>query len=443
MSQPPSSPHSDRPELRGLRQRVEHLAGPENAKWFFPTVILFAGFLVCSLLILTRGDPPRSERERVAPLHRVQQVHPETILLTVTTNGTVAPRTQSDLVPQVSGTVDWVSPSLVSGGFFEKDEVLLQIDPRDYEAALESSRANLARRESENSYAAKELKRHQRLAKQNVSSATQLDNAMNRNKIAEAEYRAAKADLARAERDLERTAVKAPFTGRVREEMLGVGQYVDRSKVIARLYSVDYAEIRLPIPDDQLAFLDLPLRDGIIPVDKQSDVRLTALFAGENHTWWGRIVRTEGEIDPKSRMVHVIAQVVDPYGRKLLNPVGATRRPPLAVGLFVTAEISGKEVSDVFVLPRSALRDNNRVALADVENRLQLREVEVLRTQYDSVIIQSGLKANERVIISDLDIIVEGMKIRAVSDNTKNTKNAKSTKPGGVSNAKPAGEPGT
>ncbi len=430
----PSDPF--KPEKSGLGKLFAYLTGPGQLKWSLPSAIMLFGISVCALLIFTKGAPPQSERERLAPLHRIQRVQAETILLTVTTNGTVAPRTQSDLVPEVSGTVTWLSPSLVSGGFFEEGEVLLQIDPQDYEAALERARANLARSESERNHSSKELKRHQRLAKQNVSSATQLDNALNRNKIAEAELRASQADLARAERDLARTAIKAPFTGRVREEMLGVGQYVDRSKVIARLYSVDYAEIRLPIPDDQLAFLDLPLRDGIIPEDQQGDVHLTALFGGKTHSWWGRVVRTEGEIDPKTRMVHVIAQVEDPYGRKILDEVGATRRPPLAVGLFVTADISGLQVADVFVLPRAALRDRKRVIIVDPENRLRLREVEVLRTQYDSVIIQSGLQSGDRVIVSDLDIVVEGMKIRVMPDAAQPATRD-------VSSAKPTKEPGT
>jgi len=416
--EPSSSTHSET-EQSGVHQHFQHLTGPGQGKWRLPSAILLFGILVCSLLIFTKSDPPKGERERLAPLHRIQRVQAESILLTVSTNGTVAPRTQSDLVPEVSGTVIWVSPSFVSGGFFEEGEVLLQIDPRDYEAELEGARANLARRESESSHASKELKRHQRLAKQNISSATQLDDASNRNKIAEAELRSAQADLARAERNVERTALKAPFTGRVREEMLGVGQYVDRSKVIGRLYSVDMAEVRLPIPDDQLAFLDLPLRDGVIPENEQADVRLTAVFAGKTHTWWGNVVRTEGEIDPKSRMVHVIAQVIDPYGRKLLNPVGAARRPPLAVGLFVAADISGLQVENVFILPRSALRDNERVVTVDAENRLRLRKVNVLRTQYDSIIIDAGLNSGDRVVISDLDIVVEGMKIRVVPDAAK------------------------
>ncbi len=436
MPQRTSPPNPFRPEKGGLARLYAYLTSPGRLKWTLPSAILLFGITVCALLIFTKGAPPQSERERLAPLHRVQRVQAETILLTVTTNGTVAPRTQSDLVPEVSGTVTWISPSFVSGGFFEDGEVLLQIDPRDYEAALEHARANLARSESERNHSSRELKRQQMLAKQNVSSATQLDDALNRNKIAEAELRAAQADLARAERDLERTAIKAPFTGRVREEMLGVGQYVDRSKVIARLYSVDYAEIRLPIPDDQLAFLDLPLRDGVIPEDEQTNVRLTALFGGKTHTWWGRVVRTEGEIDPKTRMVHVIAQVEDPYGRKILEEVGATRRPPLAVGLFVTADISGLQATDIFVLPRAALRDNQRVVIVDPENRLRLREVEVLRTQYDSIIIQSGLQSGDRVVISDLDIVVEGMKIRVMPDAAKPAKRD-------VSSAKPAKGQGT
>ncbi len=368
-------------------------------------------------MMLTKPEPPKGDGARPIPILRVVEARPQRVELHVTTNGTVAPRTQSDLIPEVSGAVTWVSPALVSGGFFEEGEPLLRIDPRDYEVELERARANLARRQSEHDRRKKELDRQLRLAKQNVASATQLDDAQSAERVTQAELRVASAELAQAERNLARTEVLAPFTGRVRDEQIGVGQFIDRGRAIATLYAVDYAEVRLPVPDDQLAFLDFVVSRGMITEEHQPEVRLRARFAGNDHEWIGRVVRTEGEIDPKSRMVHVIARFDDPYGRT--EDITSSDRPPLAVGLFVEAEIAGRSVEDIIVLPRAALRGAGEVVIVDAENRLHLRRVDVLRTQSNVVFIRGGLEAGERVVISDLDIVVEGMSVRPILEGTQ------------------------
>jgi len=153
--------------------------------------------------------------------------------------------------------------------------------------------------------------------------------------------------------------------------------------------------------------------------ENQPEVRLTALFAGDTHEWIGRVVRTEGEIDPKSRMVHVIASFDDPYGRNEAASFTSSSRPPLAVGLFVEAEIAGRRVEDIIVLPRAALRGADEVVIVDEENRLHLRRVDVLRTQSDVVFIRGGLRPGERVVTSDLDIVVEGMSVRPILEGAE------------------------
>jgi RND family efflux transporter MFP subunit len=375
--------------------------------------VIGIALLAGALLYWTR---PRLETEppEVAPL-AVQVVDAETrtVQLRVTTHGTVSPRTESDLIPQVSGVITWVSPSFVSGGFFEQGDVLLRIDPRDHEAALERARAARVRAQSEHERAVVEVRRMRGLRERNAASMAQLQDAESAERVAGAALREAEAALGQAERDLERTEIRAPYRGRVRSEQAGTGQFLTRGTPIARLYATDYVELRLPVPDSQLAYLDLPLwRDGsAAPVGRNSEVLLQAEFGGREHLWRGRVVRTEGEIDPRSRMVNVVARVEKPYQRD-----GDDSRPPLAVGLFVKAEILGRVVEQVVELPRSALRRGDRVMVVDGGARLRFRQVVVLRKDREKVLIESGLSPGERVVISPIENAIEGMLVRPVSD---------------------------
>jgi RND family efflux transporter MFP subunit len=393
-----------------------------------PLAVLALGALGTWALLSTPARVEVRERVERTPQVRVLEVAPSTVKLRVQTHGTVAPRTESDLVSQVSGPATWVSPSLVSGGFFEAGEVLLKIDRRDYEAALERARATLVRAESEYDRAVKELARRHSLQERNAASAARVDDAENAERVAGAALREARAALDQAQRDLGRTELRAPFTGRVREERVGVGQFVNRGSPVARLYAIDYVEVRLPVPDSQLAYLDLPLLrpgsdsrgdDGSGGVETGPAVRLSANFAGAEHTWTGHVERTEGEIDARSRMVHVVARVEAPY-----DQTADGGRPPLAVGLFVRAEIEGREVPGAVVLPSSAVFEvaaesrggrevrESRVWVVDADDRLRTRAVEVLRTTREQVVIAGGLATGQRVVVSPLEAAADGMAVR-------------------------------
>jgi RND family efflux transporter MFP subunit len=378
-------------------------------KLLLPLAIVVTGVLGAIALVATRPDVETQSPEALPRLVRVVEVTPQTVQLRVTTHGAVAPRTESDLVPEVSGPIVWVSPSFTSGGFFEAGDLLVRIDPRDYQVALELARASLARAESELERETRELARQQNLAEREIASPAKLDAALTAERVARAARRQARANLEKAQRDLERTEIRAPFKGRVRERTADVGEFVNRGAPMAQLYATDFAEIRLPISDDELAFLDLPLwyRDGASDSDG-APVELRAHFAGAEHTWQGRVVRTEGEIDPKTRMVHVIARVEDPYRR-------SGDRPPLAVGLFVEAQILGRSTENVVTVPRAAMRGTDRLLVADGEDRLRIRRVQVVRADREQVVIRSGLEPGDRVIVSPVEAAVDGMKVRPVS----------------------------
>lgn len=406
-----------------------------------PIAILVSVVLLVVVIHATREDIAPRPPEATTPLIRTVRVEPQDFQFHVTAQGTVKPRSESDLVPQVSGEVIWVSPDLVSGGFVETDQVLVRIDRADYEAARESARANVARAESEFARADKELDRQRRLADRSVASQSRIDDAENSFRVAQATLRERRAQLERAERDLERTELRAPYRGRVRSEQADVGQFASRGVPLASLYAVDYAEIRLPLPDRELAYLEL---DGTLSgrpvsarltradadgpeVDSQEDpedasgppVVLRAEFAGRQHSWQGHIVRTEGELDPKTRMVQVVARVEDPYG--IARPGEAGEGAPLEVGLFVEADIAGRTIEDAYVLPRNALRrprgeGRPHVLVVDDDSRLRIREVDVLRTERGRVIVGAGLRPGERLCISPLRAVTDGMLVRVATD---------------------------
>jgi len=373
--------------------------------------ILGLGVLLSAVMVWLRPRAELVAPAAVAPLVRIQSVARAPIEFVVRGHGTVVPRTETELVAQVDGVVVWVAPEFVAGGFFAKGDPLLRIEPVDYEAALESARAGLARAKSELARARKERVRQQRLADRSIAAESRIDDADNAFAVAEAGLREAQARLTRARLDLERTEIRAPYDGRVRMESVDIGRFVTRGAGVGTVYAVDYAEVRLPVPDRELSFLDLPLGFHAGHEGEGPAVRLTAEFAGRAHTWEGRIVRTEGEIDPRSRTVNVVARVEDPYGR---NSQGGG--VPLAVGLFVEAEIRGREIAAAIVLPRAALREGDRVLVLDDESRLRFRSVDVLRVQRDEVVIGEGLRDGERVCVSPLPAPVDGMSVRVLDE---------------------------
>ena len=377
-----------------------------------PLVIVLAGMGLAALLLVTGPTLTPKPMEPLIPMVRIQTVTLEDVALSSLTHGTVAPRTESELVAEVAGRIISVNPNLVSGGFFSAGEELLQIDPLDYELALEQARAGIVQAQSNLANARRASGRLDSLSERQLSSVAQQDDAVNRMRIAEAILNSSQAQLSRAERDLERTRIRAPYEGRVRSERVDIGQFVNRGNAIATIYATDYAEIRLPINDEELAFLDLPLGPVIAgaQIMPATAVTITARFAGQEHRWDAKVVRTEGELDPQTRMINVVARVESPYA-----PAGG--RAPLAVGLFVDAEIHGRLARGVTVLPRSAVRAGNQVLVVDSDDRLLFRSVTVLRRVGEHAYISAGLVAGERVCISPMGNALEGMSVRIATQN--------------------------
>ena len=377
-----------------------------------PVVVIAGAVVGAALMVLARPEVETRRPDTALPLVRVVEAMPQDFAVTVRAQGSVVPRTESNVVPEVSGRVVWVSPALAAGGFFEQGEPLLRIDRVDYEVRLRRAEATVQGLESQLRLARRNLERARELKKSGVVSVVDQDDSENKERVAAAGLAEASAALEQARVDLERTEVRAPFAGRVREKHLDVGQFVERGTPVARVYAVDYAEVRLPVPDADVGFLDLALDyRGEERHDDGPAVELRARFAGDEHRWQGRIVRTEGEIDPRTRMVHAVARVEDPYGRG-----AAGDRPPLAVGMFVDAEITGRTVPGTIVVPRAALRDGNRVLVVDADGRLRPREVDVLRLDRDVAVLRSGVAPGERVCVSQVEAFTDGMRVRTVEE---------------------------
>ena len=372
--------------------------------------LLVVGVATLAAVVLVRSKPEvATQVPQVAPPGvRAHVVTVDTVQVPVLSQGTVRPRTETQIVPEIAGRVTWVAPSFASGGFFEQGDVLLRIDPFDYQQAMISARSQLAQarlrlaqEEAESEIA---LREWQSLGRGDPRALTLREPQL---EDAKASVAAAEAALVRAERDLERADVRAPYIGRVRSKNVDVGQFVTVGAAIATIYAVDVAEVRLPLPDEQLAYLDLPLAYRGSTVQDGPRVTLRTTFAGATYEWRGRIVRTEGEIDPVSRMVHVVAEVRDPYASG-----SDRRRPPLAVGMYVEAEIEGRAFDEIVVVPRAALQGRNQVLTIDRDSRLQFREIDILRATTESVYVRSGLTQGETVAISSLDGPTDGMLVQ-------------------------------
>lgn len=380
-----------------------------------PLLVVALGLAGVGLMIKLRKQIKPQPAEVLAPLVEVVTVRAQAHQFFVSAQGTVTPRTEIQLVPEVSGRVIATSTSLAAGGFFEQGDELLTIDSRDYELAVIRARAQLAqtrvlvqREEAEAEVARREW--------QKLGQGEANPLLLREPQLAEARAAVASAEavLEQAERDLGRCRIRAPFAGRVGEKSVDVGQFVSKGQPVARLYAIDFAEIRLPLPSEELAFVDLPLdyrgeeRSASTP-----EVKIRARFAGAMHEWPGRIVRTDGQIDPRTRMVIAVARVDDPYGRK-----GGDQRPPLAAGMFVDASITGRTLDQVVTVSRLALRGNGRVYVVDDANQLHFREVRIIRANQQEVVVGEGLQDGERVCLSPLDTAVDGMTVRVSAKDT-------------------------
>lgn len=373
------------------------------------TVGIVLGFVaLIALMGAARPEIKRETPEKMAPTVFVETAASGPVRLDVTAQGEVRPRTDINLTAQVAGRVVETAENFVNGGAFEEGDVLVRIEDADYRVALAGAQARIAqarealRREEAEAELAREDYEDLGFDEEPTALALRLPQLAQ----ARASYSAAQAEVDAAQLNLNRTRVRAPFTGRVRERIAGPGQYVAPGAQLGRIFSTDVAEIRLPLTDADLARLGLPIAFEASADQPGPGVKLSAIVAGGYHEWQGRIARTDAAIDPATRQISAIAVVEDPYGAAAKS-AGA----PLTIGLFVDAEIEGQPFADAIVLPRSALYGRDRVFVVNRDNILEERIVDVVSSDRDTITVARGISTGERIVVSPLRGAVAGDKV--------------------------------
>ncbi|WP_105168060.1 efflux RND transporter periplasmic adaptor subunit [Pseudoalteromonas sp. T1lg23B] len=371
---------------------------------FLPIAVLLGGIGVAVAFSAMKQPPEEKPEQVVHPLVEAQPIVVAPMQLNVDSYGLVKPKYSTELVAQVSGQVINVSDAFVKGGFVKKGEVLARIDPNDYEAALIESEANLARASSaleiEQAQAHVAKKEWQRI-KDNANATIPSELYLRKPQLAEklASFRAAQASVKRAKRNLERTYIKAPYDAIIASRDLSLGSVVNPGSIFGELNAISVAEVRLPVADNELQYLV----DGGI----NADVTLTAQVEGKPAQWQGKIVRSEGVIDQRSRMTYLVAQVQGPY---------SDQRTPLRFGAYLNATINGKVIDNAAAIPQHLVKDG-RIAVLNSDETLSFKALNVVREYNGKSIIDNGVSDGTQLITSALEYPTEGMQLK-LNDGT-------------------------
>lgn len=384
-------------------------------KFMLPLMLIIGSVLVVIAMIAWQKSQSAERKPETEKAILVETIEAEVVSLNfkVNSQGTVRPRTETTLVAEVSGKIVSVSPKFVAGGFFQEGEVLLQIDPSDYETGLKRAEAALASRQAkladETARSEQALKDWENLGRQGQPS----DLVLRKPQMADAQANvsAAEADVQKARRDLERTRINVPYDGLVRQKAVDIGQYVTPGTRLGVTFAIDTAEVRLPLTSFDLNYLDLPSE-----TEAGNKAFPPVTLSVENGTgtsqWQARIIRTEGVVDETSRVIYAVAQVIDPY-----RVLGQSDQAELKIGTFVNAEIQGLPAENVVVLPRYVLRADNTILTVNDDSQLEILPVTVLRAEPREVYLSQGITGGTKVVITTLDAPVPGTKLAIRRDD--------------------------
>ena len=381
----------------------------KHSRKLLPIAIIVAAIVISMAMNLLKPAPVKAESPDTAVAVKTISLVRTQAVLSIESQGTVAARTRTSLISEVSGRVLTVSEKFIVGGAFDTNDVLLELDPTDYEVALQRANAKLISMNAQLTFekaravqAEKEWGMTGRPAEEAPLLALRkpyLDEARANVLEAEAEVKQAKLKLAR-------TSIRAPYPGMVAAKKVDIGQYVTVGSPLGDTFATDFAEVRLP-----LTKRDLSMMNSFSNADKNSqlDLILRGSIDNTDQVWPAKLVRSEGVISEQNRALYVVAQIHDPYGR--LTSSGVATRSPLLMGTFVTATIGGKTIDDAFAIPRHALLEGSKVALVDAEQRLRLKVVEPIFGDDRFYYVIAGLEEGDEIIVSAMGVPIEGMKL--------------------------------
>ena len=379
-------------------------------------VALIAVAIVAAYLLIKYRKPPQREEPIVlAPLVEVEQLAVQDIQMIVRGYGTVSPRVEVEIVPEVPGKVVHVHPLLKAGGLIRANEEIIHIEPRDYELAVQQADAAVAeaqvRLDTEKAEADVARKEWEQLHP-NTEPSSPLVLRDPQIRRAQASLKSAKAQLATANLRLERTTLSFSFDVLIMNERVDLGQYVVVGQSLGSAYGIEAVEIEVPLEDDELAWFDVfdstAQLNGNGTAGKSSTAQVKANFGGAEHVWQGHVVRTTGQVDRTSRMVSVVVEVTNPF-----DTTGG--RPPLLPGVFAEVLIEGKVLKNAVAVPRDAVRESNKVWAVE-EDRLHIKTLEIARADKDFAYAISGLEEAEQIVVSSLDLVTEGMALRTQAE---------------------------
>jgi len=372
-----------------------------------PPLIIVAAIVLSVLASMTAEPPKQKEQSKPAAMVEVLEISPRDMTFIVDSQGTVKPKNSTTLVAEVTGQIVDIAENYNAGGFFKKGDMLVQVDPSDYEVAVQQAQASLLQAQSE----LEQEKALGRVAEEEWAAyedgnAPELGLRKPQLASALATVESAEANLAKAKRDLERTTIKAPFDSVLRSKEANLGQFVSTGSQIAQMFDTRSAEIRLPLSDLDMTYILDPAT-----AEEKPRVQLESMVSGQSATWQGRLIRTEGVLDENSRVIYGVVEVSDPY-----NLGGQTHPVPLRYGRFVQAKVEGSAVQGIMEVPTYALNPDGSVWIVPESRELEKRDVEVVRTQGNASLISSGLKSGDKVVLTQLKNALPGMKVRLPGD---------------------------
>jgi len=372
-------------------------------------ILIMGGIMMMRLLIATKPEIKRVRPPEVAPPVEVRRVDPSTITVMIDGEGTVRPSKQIDIVPQVPGRAVYVSENMVRGGRFKKGELLIRIEDSDYLSALKRAEAELRAQEARLQMLREESEEAGREWHE-INPGTPAPPLLLKLpdiRATEAAVEAARASLQKARLDLQRTEIRAPFSGVVISEEVDEGQYLRPGQPVARIFSDEEVEIRVSLNEREAGLIMIPgfnIEDG-----PGSKALVEASIGGRRYRWEGFVDRAE-VVDERTRTIPVVIVVKGPY----------ETMPPLSVGSFVSVRIEGIKVDNAVLLEKSAVEWDGEgrpfVWLVDQQGRLRRQMVDILRSSDSGYIIDRGLKADDTVVLTPPPSATEGMKVRVIDD---------------------------